>query len=309
MAAAANRQRRGPLGLGDLDVKDVERRQPRAGRLDVLLFDPESGTRFEVEIQLGATDESHIIRTLEYWDNERRRFPQYEHIAVIVAEEITGRFLNVINLFNQAIPLIAVQMSALEVEGVLTVHATKVLDLALPAPEEEDEPGQETDRGYWLQKSAPPILKMADQLLERINDQGPGLSLKYNKYYIGLQRDGVADNFITFRPRKKFMALEARIDRTEELDTRLEEAGIPTLVYDRRWKKYRLQLGPADIKTHRELIVDIIRMARGLPTEPLTDGAAKMPLSETPPCKARHRSLKAAPMASRQWGVGCATAK
>jgi hypothetical protein len=60
------------LGLGDLDVKDIERRQPGFGRLDMLLFDPESSTRYEVEIQLGATDESHIIRTLEYWDNPRR---------------------------------------------------------------------------------------------------------------------------------------------------------------------------------------------------------------------------------------------
>jgi len=118
------------LSLGDLDAKDIERRQPGFGRLDMLPFDPESSTRYEVEIQLGATDESHIIRTLEYWDNERRRFPQYEHIAVIVAEEITGRFLNVINLFNQAIPLIAIQMSALEVDGMLTLHATRVLDLA-----------------------------------------------------------------------------------------------------------------------------------------------------------------------------------
>jgi len=259
------------LGLGDLDVKDVERRQPRSGRLDVLLFDPETGTRYEVEIQLGATDESHIIRTLEYWDNERRRFPQYEHIAVIVAEEITGRFLNVINLFNQAIPLIAVQMSALQVEGVLTLHATKVLDLALPAPEEEDEPGQETDRAYWVQKSAPTTLKMADQLLEKINDLGPGLSLKYNKYYIGLQRDGVADNFITFRPRKKHLILEARIERSEELDARLEEAGITTITYDKRWKNYRFQLMPGDLKTHSELLLDVIRMARGLPTTSLNE--------------------------------------
>ncbi|PSJ23907.1 hypothetical protein B7P34_36250, partial [Streptosporangium nondiastaticum] len=101
------------LGISDLDVKDVERRQPGAGRLDLLLFDPDTNTRYEVEIQLGPTDESHIIRTLEYWDNERRRFPQYDHVAVIVAEEITGRFLNVISLFNQSIPLIAIQMSAL----------------------------------------------------------------------------------------------------------------------------------------------------------------------------------------------------
>ena len=47
-------------------------------------------TRYEVEIQLGTTDESHIIRTIEYWDIERRRYPQYDHVAVIVAEEITA---------------------------------------------------------------------------------------------------------------------------------------------------------------------------------------------------------------------------
>ena len=67
------------LGLGDLNVRDRERRQPSAGRLDLLLTSPESDTRYVVEIQLGATDESHLIRTIEYWDIERRRFPKYEH--------------------------------------------------------------------------------------------------------------------------------------------------------------------------------------------------------------------------------------
>ena len=88
------------LGLGDFLVRDVERRQPRAGRLDSLLSEPQTATRYEVEIQLGPTDEAHIIRTIEYWDLERRRYPQYEHVAVIVAEDITSRFLNVISLFN-----------------------------------------------------------------------------------------------------------------------------------------------------------------------------------------------------------------
>ena len=54
------------LGLGDLDVRDIERRQPSHGRLDLLLQDVEASTRYEVEIQLGAVDESHIIRTIEY---------------------------------------------------------------------------------------------------------------------------------------------------------------------------------------------------------------------------------------------------
>ena len=82
------------LGLGDLILKDKERLQPRAGRLDLLLQDPDSSRRYEVEVQLGSTDENHIIRTIEYWDIERKRFPQYDHTAVIVAEDITSRFLN-----------------------------------------------------------------------------------------------------------------------------------------------------------------------------------------------------------------------
>lgn len=82
------------LGLGDLVLKDKERIQPRAGRLDLLLQDPDTQRRYEVEIQLGKTDESHIIRTIEYWDTERKRYPQYDHCAVIVAEDITTRFNN-----------------------------------------------------------------------------------------------------------------------------------------------------------------------------------------------------------------------
>jgi len=51
------------IGLGELILKDKERIQPKAGRLDLLLQDEDE--RFEVEIQLGKTDESHIIRTIE----------------------------------------------------------------------------------------------------------------------------------------------------------------------------------------------------------------------------------------------------
>ena len=119
------------LGLGDLIVKDKERMQSGAGRLDLLLQDPDSLKRYEVEIQLGATDESHVVRTVEYWDIERKRYPQYEHAAVIVAEEITSRFLNVIQLFNGAIPLIALKMTVYKVGDQLALtFVADVDDLA-----------------------------------------------------------------------------------------------------------------------------------------------------------------------------------
>jgi hypothetical protein len=88
------------LNLGDIFLKDQERRQISGGRLDMLFEDVDGNTRYEVELQLGATDETHIIRTIEYWDLERKRYPNYEHVAVIVAEDITTRFFNVISLFN-----------------------------------------------------------------------------------------------------------------------------------------------------------------------------------------------------------------
>lgn len=116
------------LELGDVELRGRQRNQPKAGRLDLLLEDAESKKRYEVELQLGRCDESHIIRTVEYWDFERKRYPQYEHCGVLVAEDITSRFLNVINLFNGIIPLIAIQMHAYELDGGIILNFTKVVD-------------------------------------------------------------------------------------------------------------------------------------------------------------------------------------
>ena len=97
------------LGLGDLVLLQQERIQPSGGRLDLLLQDADTKRRYEAELQLGSTDETHIIRTLEYWDVERKRYPQYDHCAVLIAEDVTSRFQNIVSLFNGSIPLIAIQ--------------------------------------------------------------------------------------------------------------------------------------------------------------------------------------------------------
>ena len=88
------------LGLGDLSVLTREKKQSSGGRLDFLLWDPDEESRFEVELMLGRLDESHIIRTIEYWDIERNRYPGIEHKAVIIAEDITSRFFNILGLLT-----------------------------------------------------------------------------------------------------------------------------------------------------------------------------------------------------------------
>lgn len=74
------------LQLWDLTPIVREKIQASGERLDLLLG--YYNNRYEIEVQLDATNLSHIIRT---WDTERKRYPQYDYCAVIVAEEITAK--------------------------------------------------------------------------------------------------------------------------------------------------------------------------------------------------------------------------
>lgn len=250
------------LGLGDVILKDKERIQPRAGRLDLLLQDADGSRRYEVEVQLGATDESQIIRTIEYWDLERKRYPQYDHTAVIVAENITSRFLNVISLFNGMIPLVAIQMSALRINDKVGLIFTTVLDqITLGLVDDDEEVQEVTDRSYWENRGSKKTVQMADKLLEFAKIHDDSLELKYNKFYIGLTKQGVSNTFLTFRPQKNALLLEVRLKRNPEVDQYLDDSGLGLLDYNTRWGKYRIKLLPSDIQKHAELLNNLIERA------------------------------------------------
>lgn len=251
------------LGLGDLELRQKERIQPRAGRLDLLLQDADTKRRYEVELQLGATDETHIIRTIEYWDIERKRYPQYDHCAVLIAEDITSRFLNVIALFNGTIPLIALQMQALKVAGKTTIVFTRVMDEMPRGLVDEDEEAEAfpADRAYWEGKASKPTLTLVDQCLKMIHELDPSVDLKYNKHYIGLGRDGLPHNFVSFRPKKATLTIEFKIPQSDDVDGLIEEAGLDKLEYSARWSLYRLRLSATDLKTKADVLAVLIKLA------------------------------------------------
>lgn len=251
------------IGLGDLVLRDKERIQPRAGRLDLLLQDPDTKRRYEVELQLGASDEAHVIRTIEYWDIERKRYPQYDHCAVIIAEDITSRFLNVISLFNGTIPLIAIQMKAVKIGDQITVIFTKVLDELSRGmvDEDEDADATPTDRAYWESKGSKQTLQLTDEVLQLVKTFDPELELKYNKFYIGLSRNGRPYNFVVFRPRKSSLNFELKIPRSDEIDKIIEDSGMDYLDYVVKWQQYRLSLKRDDLKKHSEILKNLIELA------------------------------------------------
>jgi len=251
------------LGIGDVVLIDRERNQPRAGRLDILLQDEDGHGRYEVEIQLGATDESHCIRTIEYWDIERRRYPKYDHSAVIVAEDITSRFLNVVSLFNGFIPLMALQMTAIEQENGVGLLFTKVLDtVTLGYPDEDEERAQPSDRNYWeTQKGTPETVSLADEILKMAKEFAPTSEFSFTKHYIGFRVDGRVCNFALCRPQRNAMRLEISLPKTEETDNSIEEADIEFLDYDRIWGNYRLKLSEDDIADKGEVLSRLLNEA------------------------------------------------
>jgi hypothetical protein len=248
------------LGLGDVILKDKERIQPKAGRLDLLLQEVEDNRRYEVEIQLGKTDESHIIRTLEYWDIERKRYPQYDHTAVIVAEEITSRFLNVISLFNGTIPLMAIQMSAVQLGDTVSLSFTTVLDqLRLGLVDEDEEVHEATDRTYWEERGSKSTVAMADELVELSREFDPALELKYNKFYIGLADHGRPNNVVVFRPQKNAIRIEPKLSKSEAIEKAIESAGLDVMDYDNRWGRYRIRLAKGDVKKHSAVLRELFQ--------------------------------------------------
>lgn len=245
------------LGLGDLTPIRREKTQPAGGRLDVLMAD-DNDTRYEIEIQLGATDPSHIIRTIEYWDNEKKRYPQYDHCAVIVAEEITGRFMNVIQLFNGSIPLIALQMQATKIGDDIQLSFVKVLDRISLGTDDEEE-NEPTDRNFWEKKSK--VLKYVDEIFKDVSQYAPGFELKYNKFYIGLARNGSATNFLYFKPKKRFIYLFAKFPENTERSEQLDNTDLEW-IYAARSRAYRIKINKIEeYHKHKQLIETLIHDA------------------------------------------------
>jgi len=250
------------LGLGDLDFRDTEKILVGGGRLDTILYDPEYKKRYEVEIQLGKTDESHIIRTIEYWDIERKKNPQYEHCAVIVAEDITSRFLNVISLFNGFIPLIAIQVKAVKIGENISLFFTKVLDENKFDLLEEDTVSEATDKEYWERKASKESLNLTNKLMELLQDITSEYSLKFNKHYIGLAKNNIANNFISFVPRKTAVLLHIKLEKTDEIDELIENSDLDTLSYDKQWNQYRFRIKESDLETNKEIIKQLTLKAK-----------------------------------------------
>jgi predicted transport protein len=166
----------------------------------------------------------------------------------------------VINLFNGAIPLVAIQMNAFKIGEHLSLIFTTVMNqLNLSLVDEDEEVQEVTNRDYWEHLGTKETVAMADQILDMIHQFDPQLEFKYNKFYIGLAKNDQPNNFVTLRPKKNNLRLEVRLPQTDELDTKLENSNLDAMDY--RWGKYRIRLSKSDLQKQTQFITELLHQA------------------------------------------------
>ncbi|HXJ91800.1 MAG TPA: hypothetical protein VMT20_02835 [Terriglobia bacterium] len=251
----------GLLGLGELEIAAREHRQPIGGRIDFLMRDTEAETFYEVEVMLGALDESHVIRTMEYWDIERQRRPQFDHRAVIVAEQITSRFFNVLRLLNRAVPIIAIQLSAFRLDDTVILHPVTVLDVVEEVDVDAVDRVEEVNRAYWEKKSHLTSLAMMDKIVASLRTDKIDPKLTYNRYHVAMRTTG--RNFCWFHPRKSpgHCHIEFRVtgETRDSVVSSLQNEGIDAS--PQRAESATFGITSKELEEHSAVITDVLRGA------------------------------------------------
>lgn len=246
------------LGLGNLILVNQEKKQSSGGRLDILLKDPEQNSMYEVEVMLGETDPSHIIRAIEYWDNEKRKYPQRQHFCVLVAESFDRRYFNVIQLMSLNIPMIAIQADLLEVTGKKILNFTKIVDIYIE-PEENEEDVKVVNEATWT-NDAPWVNANAKELLDIFKDQVNKIHIGYTQSYIIISIDGKNAYWLHKRMKPTSTLVfsvkdEEKVDAIKKL---LDGVGI-SFTYN-RYKEFMLIVDTKIIKSSSDLLKQILEI-------------------------------------------------
>jgi hypothetical protein len=187
------------LGLGQVIIKAKELRQHggKGGRLDILAYDAALDTYYEVEVMLGECDADHGFRALDYWARERVRKPNARHVAVIVAEDLSGRYRTVIETLAQQLPLIAIEIRTLLVQSDPPVATTFPVIFAQPDdlvlrpaddPVTEDNAVAPNDEASW-QAAKPEFAKFAREMHKLCTEKIGPSSIDFSaKSYIALKK-------------------------------------------------------------------------------------------------------------------------
>jgi hypothetical protein len=79
--------------------------------------------------------------------------------------------------------------------------------------------------------------------------------------FLWFSKDGQPFNFVIFRAQKQALRIELRLERSEEIETRLDEAGLDVMEYSTRNRRYRVRLTKGDIDKHSAVLAEMLEGA------------------------------------------------
>ena len=244
------------IGLGDLEGVTKERCTSSGGRLDILLKNPVDDSMYEVEVMLGDTDPSHIMRTIEYWDLIKRKWPQRQHFAVLIAERITKRFFNVIQILSGSVPLIAIQVNVIKSPAGHSLHFTKILDVYEEVDDEVSQDGDSFDEEYWRKKSSETLM-VAQRIHEATNTVYDNARLNYCKYSINIVCGGYNQLLVRTRSGGNVLIEFRYGSKREEIAQLLEARSIQ---YNDKYKHFIFSTSAQRAMEDSELFVEIAKL-------------------------------------------------
>jgi hypothetical protein len=244
------------LGLGDLIPVSKEKKQSSGGRLDILLKNPDDNSMYEVEVMLGETDPTHIIRTIEYWDIEKRKYPQRQHFPVLIAENFNRRYFNVIQILSLNVPMIAIQADLLEINKQKILNFTKILDIYEEIAE-DDEETKVVNENSWVTNSKW-TLNNAKELQKILDTENVKYTLNFTQLYVSLIINGKGNAYWLYKksePKSLLGFKEKDIEKVDAIKELLESHSIPH-TYN-KYKEFYLYVDLDFIKKHKEIFKKI----------------------------------------------------
>ena len=249
----------GILGLGDLRVIGAEKRQDFGRRIDLVLRDHAGQRRYIVELMRGEADDSHVMRCLAYYTEEKTRAPKIDYCAVLVAEGFPQPLLRVIQELEKNVPCIAIQLQGLRVAGHLVLSFVNRLDARTLMDQDESVDPTGSNAGEGKANFSQEIEDVVRKLFGLVRESSPAsLQLNHKKRYVGLANSGVPCNFIVFWPNRHFLWMGVKGIAPKDWIRSLQAQKMEAEFSRRRlWVK----LTAGDVRAHHPILRRLIRSA------------------------------------------------
>lgn len=236
------------LGIGPFEIiaQEMHHYKNKGGRLDILGYNRPTNTYYEIEVMLGECDADHGFRVLDYWARERTKNPNSLHFAVLVAENLQGRYKTVLETLPQFLPFICIELRTLQLTTVTGENIVTCKSEIIAQPDDLVEQGgivniaegksiMPRDEDWWRQKENDKFVDTAKEMYEYCDKNvGPSRIDYTANSYISLKKGKRAwlpmwprsDGFYIYLPDNSTGTLDEPSERFREWSKKLETIGI-----------------------------------------------------------------------------------